>query len=412
MWKIAFENIKIALTSIRSQVLRTCITIFIIAIGIWALVGILSVVSALRNTIIEDFTSLGANTFTIQRYDTATKIAKEKTDKPNPIITYAEASAFKEAYKYPLTYTSLSFHAASQIEVKGNNMKTDPEVSVYGCDENYLSNSGLKLTQGRNFNFTEIANNQHVCVIGADFAKKMFKDISPIHQVISIRGYKFKVIGLLKEQGSTFGNNEDQRIFIPVQVARTIFNAANINYTLKISTEQEGQLSNASDQAIQTFRSIRNLTPSQKTNFGIERSDDMIRSMMTQVEMLNLAAWLIGLITILSSSIALMNIMLVSVTERTREIGVRKSLGAKKRTIAQQFFTETVIIGQLGGLLGTLLGLSTAYGLSSLMDFSFSIPWNAIIAAFITTFIVAVISGLYPAIKASKLDPVEALRYE
>ena len=154
------------------------------------------------------------------------------------------------------------------------------------------------------------------------------------------------------------------------------------------------------------------MSPTQPTNFGIERSDDMIRSMLTQINILNIAAWLIGLITISGSSIALMNIMLVSVTQRTREIGIRKSLGAKRKTIAQQFFTETIIIGQLGGALGTILGILTGYGLSTLLGFQFSIPWSAIIAAFVTTFIVAIISGLYPAIKASKLDPMEALRYE
>lgn len=413
MWKVAIENIKIALTSIRSQLLRTTITVFIIAIGIWALVGILSVVSALKNTILDDFASMGANTFTISQWDTQGKMAQNKNVQvANPFITYAQATKFKEEYLFPFSVVSLSFNAASGIEVKNEVMKTDPEISIIGCDENYLSNSGLKVETGRNFSYNDIVNNQFVCVVGSDFSKKMFKDISPIDQKISIRGYQFKIIGMLKEQGSSFGNNEDQRVFIPIQIARSIFNAPHINYTIKVSIQQEGLLGQAVDQAILDFRNVRRLSPAHKSNFGIERSDDMIRSMLTQVDMLNLAAWLIGLITILGSSIALMNIMLVSVTERTREIGIRKSLGAKRKTIALQFFTETVVIGQLGGIVGTLLGIFTAYGLSLAMGFQFSIPWNAIIAAFVTTFIVAILSGLYPALKASKLDPVEALRYE
>lgn len=413
MWKVAVENIKIALTSIRSQLLRTTITVFIIAIGIWALVGILSVVSALKNTILDDFASMGANTFTISQWDTQGKMAQNKNVQvANPFITYAQATKFKEEYLFPFSVVSLSFNAASGIEVKNEVMKTDPEISIIGCDENYLSNSGLKVETGRNFSYNDIVNNQFVCVVGSDFSKKMFKDINPIDQKISIRGYQFKIIGMLKEQGSSFGNNEDQRVFIPIQIARSIFNAPHINYTIKVSIQQEGLLDQAVDQAILDFRNVRRLSPAHKSNFGIERSDDMIRSMLTQVDMLNLAAWLIGLITILGSSIALMNIMLVSVTERTREIGIRKSLGAKRKTIALQFFTETVVIGQLGGIVGTLLGIFTAYGLSLAMGFQFSIPWNAIIAAFVTTFIVAILSGLYPALKASKLDPVEALRYE
>lgn len=413
MWKITLENIKIATTSIKSQLLRTFITVFIIAIGIWALVGILSVVSALKNTILADFSSMGANTFTISQYDSAGRMAKNQSNQvENPMITYAQAVDFKERYQYPFATVSLSFDAATNIEVKNDYVKTDPQISIVGCDENYFSNSGLFINQGRGLSYTDCQNNHFVCVVGSDFSKNMFKDQSPIDQVISIRGYKFKIVGILKEQGSTFGKNEDQRIFIPIQIARNIFSTANINYTIKVGIQQEGFLNQAIDQAMLDFRTSRNLAVVNESNFGIERSDDMLRSLEKQIGMLNIAAWLIGMITILGSSIALMNIMLVSVTERTKEIGIRKSLGAKRKTIAQQFFTETLIIGQLGGLIGTLLGVGTAYLLTAMLHFTFAIPWSAILAAFITTLVVAVISGLYPAIKASKLDPVEALRYE
>lgn len=413
MWKIILENVRIALGSIRSQLLRTFITVFIIAIGIWALVGILSVVSALRNTILDDFASMGANTFTFTQYDVSDRMAKNKSVQViNPVITYAQAIEFKNEYRYPTSLVSISFNAASNIEVKNDVMKTDPEINILGIDENYLPNSGLSVVNGRNLSYTDIKNDHYVCVVGSDFSKNMYANESPINQIISIRGYKFKIIGLLKEQGSTFGNNEDQRIFIPIQIARTIFNNSNTNYTIKVGILQDGVLEQATDQAIIDFRNIRRLTPAHKSNFGTERSDDMIRSMLKQTETLNIAAWLIGMITIMGSSIALMNIMLVSVTERTKEIGIRKALGAKRKTIAYQFFIETIIIGQLGGLIGILLGISSAYFLSTIMDFNFSIPWTAILTAFIITFIVAIISGLYPAVKASKLDPVEALRYE
>lgn len=413
MWKITIENIKIAVTSIKSQLLRTFITVFIIAIGIWALVGILAVVDALKNTMISDYASMGANTFTISQYNASGRMSRnQNTQLENPTITYAQAVDFKSLYNFPFSRTSISFTAASNIEVKNDWVKTDPEIQIVGCDENFLANSGLFITDGREFGFTDISNNNFVCVVGADFSKKMFKDQSPIDQIISIRGYKFKIIGILKEQGNSFGNNEDQRIFIPIQIARNIFSVANSNYSVKVSLLQEGLLDQATDQATITFRNVRKLTPTHQSNFGIERSDDMLRSMLKNIETMNAAAWVIGMITVLGSSIALMNIMLVSVTERTKEIGIRKALGAKAKTIAQQFFTETLIIGQIGGVLGTLLGIGTAYFFTLILHFTFSIPWMAVIAAIITTLVVALISGLYPAIKASKLDPVEALRYE
>lgn len=413
MLKIAFENISIALSSIRSQMTRTCITIFIIAIGIWALVAILSVVNALKNTIIEDYSSMGANTLTIQRYSAQARLQQNDANRiVNPPITYKQALELKENYHFFSSLISISFNAASGVEVKSDRDKTDPEISIVAVDENYLYNSGLTTEQGRNFNYTDINSNHYVCIIGADLATGLFKGQDPVDQLVSIRGYKFKIIGVLKPKGNTFGNSEDQRIFIPIGIGRAIFTAPDINYTIKISITKEGYLDSANDLAQIDFRNIRGLSPSEPDNFGIARSDDMLRSMINQTNTLNIAAWMIGLITILGSSIALMNIMLVSVTERTKEIGIRKALGATRRIIAWQFFTETVIIGQLGGILGTALGVLTAYVLTILMNFSFALPYQAIIAAFITTFFVAIVSGLYPALKASKLDPVEALRYE
>lgn len=407
------ENTRIALDSIKGQILRTSLTVFIIALGIWALVGILTVVSALQNTILSDFASMGANTFSISRYDFSAEINQNDVDqKVNPIISYPEAKSFQDKFDFPFTSTSLSFTAATGIEVKYQGEKTDPEINILGVDDNFCPNKGLLVVKGRNFNSFDISNNNYVCILGSDFEKGLFKDRNPLDKIISIRGAKFKVIGVLKEKGSTFGNSQDLRVLIPNQIARSIFSMPNINYDLDIKVNNEALLDEAVDDATLTMRLIRKLNPIQKNNFGIERSDDLIQTLLSNTATLSIAAWIIGVITVFGSSIALMNIMLVSVSERTREIGIRKSLGAKRSTIAWQFFTETLVIGQLGGIVGILLGIGTGLIIASLLGFKFSTPWLAIIAAFITTFVVTIISGLYPAIKASKLDPVEALRYE
>lgn len=412
MFSLVKENIRIAFDSIKSQLLRTILTILIIAIGITALVGILSAVSALENTISSDFSSMGANTFNLQRYDFTSQRRSSDDKKINPIINYRQVKTFEEDYNFPFTSTSLSFQGTRSAEVKYENKKTDPEVQVLGVNEYFIPNSGLEVATGRALNYFDVQNNNSVCVIGSDLKKALLADVNPINATISIRGSKFKVIGVLKEKGATFGNNQDLRVLMPLQKARTMFTNPNINYSVSVKTDKKEMLEGAQDEAILLFRNIRGLSPIEDNNFGIERSDDLINRIGSITQYLSTAAWIISIITIFGSTIALLNMMLVSVSERTREIGVRKALGAKSGTIAFQFFIETIIIGQLGGLLGILLGLLLGFGFAAAVDFNFVFPWTAVISATVITFIVAVISGSYPASKAAKLDPVESLRHE
>ncbi|GEM56675.1 ABC transporter permease [Flavobacterium branchiophilum] len=414
MLKLFKENIKIALGSIRTQVLRTVLTVFIIAIGIMALVGILTVVAALENKISTNFASMGSNTFNFTQYDFAQRNrGSNETETINPIISYSDVVEFKRKYNYPLTQTAIYFTATTNAEVKFESQKTDPEIAVLGVDENYMQNSGLIVDKGRNFAPFDIQNNTYSVVIGSDFLKGIFKDVpNPLDKIIAIRGAKFKVIGILKEKGSTFGRSQDLRVFIPIQLARSLFTKPNINYSVSSMVQKHEILDQAVDNATITMRKVRGLNPTQDNNFAISRSDDLLHKIADMTGYLNVAAIVIGLITIFGSSIALMNIMFVSVTERTREIGVRKALGAKRSTIATQFFMETIIIGQLGGILGTILGILIGFAFAKALDFTFVTPWKAIFGAFGISFLVAIISGLIPALKAAKLDPIESLRYE
>ncbi|MEH6408816.1 MAG: ABC transporter permease, partial [Leeuwenhoekiella sp.] len=338
MFSLFRENLRIAFDAIKSQLLRTILTVLIIAIGITALVAILSLVKALENTISSDFSSMGSNTFNLQQYEfTTQRRGSGERQKINPILSYRQVKEFEEKYEFPFSQVSLSFTGTSDAEVKYDSEKTDPEVNILGVNQNFMDNSGLKLQGGRNFNFFDISNNNNVCILGSDFKKGLFENIDPLDKTISIRGTKFKVIGYLEEKGATFGNNQDLRVLIPIQIARSMFTQANINYNVSVKVDDKEMIDGAQDEAIITFRNIRGLSPVEENNFGIERSDDLINQIGQMTGYLSMAAWIISLITVLGSSIALMNIMLVSVTERTREIGVRKALGAKRSTIAAQF---------------------------------------------------------------------------
>jgi putative ABC transport system permease protein len=412
MFSLFRENLRIALDSIRTQLLRTILTIVIMGIGIWALVGILSAVKALENNIAGNFASMGSNTFSLQRYEFTVNRGGGEREKINPIIRYDDVRQFVDKYEYPYSSTSVSFIGTRAAEVRFETNKTDPEVQVYGVNQNYLDNTGTIVDSGRNFNTFDIENNNNVCIIGSDFLKNLFENEDPLNKTISIRGVKFKIIGVLESKGASFGNNQDLKVLVPIQVARGIYTQANINYNISVKVDDKAMMQGAEDEALVTFRNVRGLSPVEKNNFGILRSDDLLNQIAQISSVLEYAAWIISIITILGSSIALMNIMLVSVTERTREIGVRKALGAKKSTISTQFFIETIVIGQFGCILGIILGVATGLAFAAIFDFEFSLPVGAIIASAIITFVVAIVAGAYPAVKAARLDPIESLRYE
>ena len=386
----------------------------IIAFGIMALVGILTSIDSTIYSLSDSFAGMGANSFEIEpktnevqgrRFGRRQKIAEP--------VSVKQAQSFKERYEFPAK-VSITYPGSRSAQVKFETKKTDPNVEISGIDENYLDVKGYDLSAGRNFTKHEIASGNFKAIITDGIVKKLFRGNpeKALEQSVIVNGHRFRAIGVLKSKGSAMNFSGDRSVLIPFENARINFSSPNLNIPIVVKVLRPDAMQDAESAAIGLFRNIRMLKIKDENNFEIQKSDALVDELKDNTTKLRMSAVVIGMITLLGAAIGLMNIMLVSVTERTREIGIIKALGAKRSNIMFQFLTEAIIICQLGGMVGIILGILVGNIITLFMGGSFLIPWVWITLGVITCLIVGIASGMYPAIKASKLDPVEALRYE
>jgi putative ABC transport system permease protein len=408
-----WENLRISVRAIRSNRVRTILTICIIAIGIMALVGILTAIDSIKSSLTNQFTLMGANSFTITSRGMNILVNGQSAYrvKNHSRISYRQAMEFKELFKEP-AIVSVSYSASGGATVKYGSEETNPTVSLRGIDENYLSVSGYEINTGRNFSPDEIKMNRRLILIGSEVAGDIFTSgVDPLGKEISVGGLKFVVSGVLKSKGAS-AVSTDNICFIPITTSRQYFPRPNMNFSITIMPLNSATLDILTGEAEAIFRIVRNLDPRDESDFNVTKSDNIVQLLLKNIKYVTLAATIIGLVTLFGAAVGLMNIMLVSVSERTREIGVRKAIGAKPRTIQYQFLFESVMIGQLGGVFGIILGILIGNIVSSLLKSDFIIPWLWVIMGVLVCFIVGIVSGYAPALKAANIDPIEALRYE
>ena len=409
------EIFKMSIESVRANALRSVLTLLIIAVGIMALVGILTALDSVLNSLNESFNDMGSNSFSVLPKSQGISSNKGgRRDKVSDEITFDQALEFKDRYNYPAK-VAISTGATSSATVQRGEKKTNPNVNITGIDENYLDVKGYDLTLGRNFSNLEVLNGANKAVVGTDIVKLLFDDKpeTALNQDILLGNIRYTIIGILKEKGSSGPNQGANRIvMIPILNSKRTYNSVSRNVDVDIAVASAIEMDNATDVAIVTFRQIRKLRVGQEDDFEIFKSDSLLDLLKENTVKIRWATIAIGLITLLGASIGLMNIMLVSVTERTREIGIRKALGATRSSILTQFLTEAIVICQMGGLVGIFLGVMAGLGVSVALKSTFVMPWAWIILGVTVCFVVGLFAGLYPALKAARLDPIESLRYE
>jgi putative ABC transport system permease protein len=407
------ENVKEGLRSVQANLLRSIITALIVTIGITALISVLTAIEAAERSLNESLSALGSNSFDIRSRQYRGGSTQGVSQKRHAPIKLNETLRFMDQYRVPSTM-SLSAMLTFNAEVKHSSNKTNPNVAVYGVNENYTLIKNLNIAKGRNFSNYEIEYGMQAAIIGHSIYTTLFKDgEDAVNKKISFSGTQFKVIGVLEEKGESFEENFDYMVFIPIRLANQLAHGQGLQYELTVGISDPTQVEHAMGEATAVMRSIRRDEIGKENSFEIESSESLKETLAEITGYFQMGGFGIGIITLLGASIALMNIMLVSVTERTREIGVRKALGATPTKIRVQFIVEAIVVCLLGGILGIILGilLGNLFG-SVLGSKSFFLPMTWIITGFIVCVAVGLISGYYPAHKASKLDPIDSLRFE
>ncbi len=423
------DSIALSFRTIKSNKLRTIITVIIIALGIMALIAIITAVDAVNQSLTESFSTMGANAFSIRykernvrfgggpdrRVATKSKRSslKSKVSNEGKLITFDEARLFKQRFNFPAV-VGIALSGPNGIIVNNESKKTNPDIRVIGGDENYLQLNGYELEAGRNFSQADVESGRSVCVVGNVVAQKLYGEnvLKAIDKIVTVANNKYRIIGVTKDKGSSAFMNADKVVITTYNNIRRIFGSENKSYNIAIMVNDLKMMDIAVGEATGSFRPVRKLSAKDEDNFYIDKSDAIAQSFMTNLGFIKYATFAIAFITLISAAIGLMNIMLVAVNERTKEIGLIKSLGGKSTDIRAQFLWESILISLMGAIAGILAGILLGNIVAIMLKTGFLVPWLWVILGILVCTLVGLMAGLYPAYKASKLDPIEALRYE
>ncbi|OZC02518.1 ABC transporter permease [Rubricoccus marinus] len=403
------DIVRMSLGALRGNGLRSVLTVLGITVGVFSVIASVTAVAVLEGVLLDNLVSMGSQTITVSRLPSNRQPTEEEFRRPQISIEVAERLVGRSALA---SSVSPSVQTGGR-QIRGGGEETDPNVLLIGADESYAANNGLEVTQGRFLNTDDVQASRSVAIIGTSVEDELFAGREALGKEVRIDGRRFTVVGVLGEESGGFGMFDvNNQVILPITRAIPAFGLGNRDVQIDIRAPKPELVAATRDEAIGLLRAIRGLPPEADNDFDVVASDGLAEGLKGFSRALALGGAGVGLIALLAAGVGVMNIMLVSVAERTREIGVRKSLGATRKDVLVQFLLEAVALCQLGGLVGIGLGLVVGNVLAAVFKSAPAFPIGWAVAAIAGVTVVALTFGVYPAVKASRLRPVEALRFE
>lgn len=404
------EILKLALGSLSANKLRSSLTMLGIAVGVFSVIGVMTVISGLRGQIESGLNVLGANSFQFSKYPAVNFSDPRQRFANRRDITFAQASRFKEAMGDDAQVSLMVRRPGRRVTY--SERRTNPNVILGGADENFITSRNYEIAAGRNLGPDDVEFGRQVVVLGSEIVERLFPNEEALGRVVRIDGQNYTVVGLMAPKGSSFGQSQDNFAIVPITQWLETYGRGWRSISINVQAPNQAALAEVQEIAVGAMRLVRGLDPEDPNDFEIFSNESLIEAFNNIASVVAIGAFVISAIALLASGVGVMNIMLVSVTERTKEIGIRKSIGAKKKNILSQFLIEAVLLSLVGGLAGIAVGVIGGNLVAISLNATAVFPWAWAFTGLVVCSGIGILFGFYPAWKAAGLDPIEALRFE